>query len=400
MFFHRQGLTIAGLIAVAVFVCSTLLAAPGRQVKLMVEPDRDDRAFPHSTLTEHGASTVADYGRARVVAVPEVAFERLSDRLGLLGFEVRMLEEIIHTPRRAIDARVDKVPPTPFEAGLFLLQYAAPPTPEWQAEVRTSGAVRVETLPERAVILAATVQQIARLRRPWVQYLGPYLHEYKFAPVGDTHRGEFTIQMADTPLSAGAFARIAQRVGGFQNESRYDGQLMARFAADVETARDLLEEPFVLGVETYVPPQPSDERQALSVTSVASTPSGQYLTWLSGRGITPNALTSSGIVVDIADMGVDMGCSSHTINGHPDLRGRMVYHNGPIVNGTAVGSLRSPQFKDAYGHGTIVATSLPGIPVRGSTRLGRRPRGSACAIQVRSITGQASRQECASVRRS
>jgi hypothetical protein len=358
MFIHRQGLTSAALIAVAVLVCSTLLAAPGRHVKLLVEPDRYDRSFPHSTLTEHGASTVADYGRARVVTVPEVAFERLSDRLGLLGFEVRRLEEIIHTPRRAIDARVDKVPPTPFEAGLFLLQYAAPPTPEWQAEVRTSGAVPVETLPERAVILAATVQQIARLRRPWVQYLGPYLQEYKFAPVGDTHSGKFTIQMADTPLSAEAVARVEERVGGFQGRSSYDGQLVARFASDLEAAQELLEEPFVLGVETYIPPQPSDERQALSVTSAASVPSGAYLTWLNGRGITPNALTSSGIVVDIADTGVDMGCSSHTVVGHPDLMGRIVYHNGPLVDGVVVGSGRSPKFTDARGHGTIVGGAL------------------------------------------
>lgn len=313
MFVHRHWLTIAGLMAVALF-CGSLLAAPGRQTKFLVEPGRDYRVFPDSVLTEHGASTVADYGRGRVIAVPEAASDRLSDKLALLGFEVRMLEEVIQTPRRAIDARVDKVPPAPFEAGLFLLQYAAPPTGEWQAEVRASGAVRVETLPERTVVLAATAQQIARLRRPWVQYLGPYLREYKFAPAGDTRRGEFTMQMADTALSAKAVARIEERVGGFQARSSYDGQLVARFASDLETAQELLEEPFVLGVETYIPPQPSDERQALSVTSVASVPSGAYLTWLNGRGITPNALTSSGIVVDIADMGVDMGCSSHTIN--------------------------------------------------------------------------------------
>lgn len=100
---------------------------------------------------------------------------------------------------------------------------------------------------------------------PGHEYGGPYLADYKFRPAG-IDQGEFTLQMADTDGTKASIVSIEARVGRFLSASSSDHILTARFRADRETAEDLVNEPFVLGVETFVPLQPSDERQALSLT--------------------------------------------------------------------------------------------------------------------------------------
>jgi hypothetical protein len=332
----------------------------------MVYEERGNARVPAHALTD-GARVLADYPSMQAISVPEVAVDRVAARLAEAGFELIALEETIRTPRRTIDPRGEQPPDPPFEAGLFLLQFAAPATPAWQAFVRQGGVDVIESIPERAVIVSATAQQVQALSRmPWVQYAGPYLPSHKFGPDADEWDTEFNIQMARTLLSATAVTRVRERVGGFVTETAYGSQITAHIKTDLATARDLLNEPFVLGVEKYIPLQPSDERQALSLSGAAS-PSGAYLSWLATRGITPNALTSSGIVVDIADSGVDMGCG--TIGRHPDLAGRIVYHNG------TTGSSTSPAYKDTLAHGTVVAGIVAGNPGAGIDTTGGPTNG-------------------------
>lgn len=352
-----------------------LCSAPGfaapakKERKLLVTPSgQQQRRVPAALLTE-GSRVMADYDAMQAIGVPEAAYDRIAEKLAKNGFEVTELENGIRTPRRFIEAGMVS-PAAPYAAGLFLLQYSAPATPAWQALVRRSGVEVVESLPERAVVVTASREQAGVLARfPWVDYIGPYLAEYKHAPVGEADSTEYTIQMADTTASAQAVEELKARVGGFLTESRYGGQLTARIrTANLAAARALLDEPFVMAVEAYVPSQPSDERQSLSATTTAATPAigASYLNWLAARGITPNALTNSGIVVDVADSGVDLGCINNA-NRHRDLVGRVVYNND-LLGGTT-------DRRDTYGHGTVVATIVGGNPVAGVNSAGGATAG-------------------------
>lgn len=336
-------------------------AAPAKdEVKWLVTPKRQNSRFAADRVTAAGARVLATYPHMHAIALPAAARDRVGEHL--THFEIMELEEVIRTPRRTIDPRSEHAPAAPFPAGLFLIQFVAPPTAAWQDHLRLAGIRAVESLPERTIIVSATATQIDALTTlPWVQYAGPYLRDYKFTPRNAETAREFLVQIADTPASKTAIARIRERVGGFRDESAYDAQLTARIETDLTVVNELLDEPFVLGIETLVPMGDSDERQALSVTG-ATAPSGQYLTWLSSRNITPNQLTDSGIVVDIADTGLDMGCDA--ISEHADLVGRKVYYKGT-----------GAQNQDTGRHGTIIAGIVGGNPVAGKTTQNQATQG-------------------------
>jgi hypothetical protein len=345
-----------------------LSASANTDRKLMLTHRTANHRVTLADVAEPGARMIAEYEAMSVVTVPESAWERVAARLMKAGFDVTELDDTIETPRHRIKPAIDRAPTAPFAAGLFILQYAAPATGAWQAALRQSGVVVVQSLPGRAVLLSASTEQIARLAKlPWVEYVGPYLAEYKYAPLARLEHTEFTVQIANTTASAAAVEAVRARVGGFLTESRYESELTARIKMkDLASARALLEEPFVLAVEAYVPPEVSDERQAYSLSGAAVPTGGNYLAWLASRGITPNALTNSGIVVDIADSGVDMGCLN--IQRHWDLRGRVVYY-------TSTGS--ASDRSDNLGHGTVVAGIVGGNPVAGVDSVGNATNGFA-----------------------
>ena len=357
---------------------------PLNDLRYIVHSQQRNRTATREQLAAAGARVLAVYGRSHAVRVREAARDLFLARMAALGLEVREFQEFIHTPARRIDPRVDLPPAAPGGTGLFLLQYAAPPLPEWQAAIRAAGMVEILPLPERAIVVIATREQIAHVaREPWIEYSGPYLPDYKFQPAG-IDQGEFTIQIADTGATRPSIASIEARVGGFVTTSSSDHILTARFRADRATAADLVTEAFVLGVETFVPLRPSDERQALSLTgettlsaaaSFAKNLPGtatNYRRWLDHYGFTANALTTSGIVVDVADTGLLNGCSAHSTNdrAHVDLRGRVVYHNGATIvtlsgSTTEAGVSRDPDYSDEDGHGTVVASMIAGNPLSG-----------------------------------
>lgn len=367
-----RGAAIAVLAAMMLGTISISGGPVATERKLLLTPRGENRRVAPADLAEPHARVVAEYEAMHVVAVPEVAVDHVSARLHKLGFDVTELDDVIETPRRKIKPGVDHPPPAPFTAGLFIVQYTAPATAAWQAALRGSGVVVVQSLPGRAVLVAASVEQVARLSKlPWVQYTGPYVAEYKYAPLAPPGHTEFTIQIANTVGSAPAINAIRERVGGFLSESRYESELTARIRTDdLASAQALLNEPFVIAVEAYVPAELSDERQALSLTGAAVPTGGNYLTWLANRGITPTALTNSGIVVDVADTGVDMGCSTSTTLKHKDLLGRIVYYT------SALGSSATDR-SDTVGHGTVVAGIVGGNPSAGVNSVGAPTTGFA-----------------------
>ncbi|MGN6186691.1 MAG: S8 family serine peptidase, partial [Thermoanaerobaculia bacterium] len=326
--------------------------------------------LPQQALGADGASVIATYPSMHAVRVPLVARDRVADRLRSAGFDVQELAHVIHAPGRLIDPRREPPMDASFDAGLYLLQYAAPATPEWQAYLRLVDARVVQSLAERAVVVTARRSTAAALARlAWVEYVGPYVFAFKFAPAYGTAEGAYTLVMADTSLSAAEIAATRARVNGFVTETSHDGVLVARVQTDFLTAISLVDEPFVLGVEPYIAPQLSDERQDLGITGVSSPVGGNYLNWLAARGITPNALTQSGAIVDVADTGVDLGCYPYIGPQHDDLQGRLVYHNGEYGSGL------DPQYKDNRGHGTIIAGIVGGLPTAGIDSAGSPTMG-------------------------
>jgi hypothetical protein len=342
------------------FSCLPLVAAPVRdELKFTVISTRAIVALPLQVLAAERGRVVAEYPAMHVIGVPSAAADRVADRLVRLGFEVTPLDELIRTPGRTIDPHRDAPAAAAHTAGLYVLQYEAPPTAAWQALVRDAGVVAVAPLPHQTTIICATAEQVAALNRlPWVRYLAPYLPEDKYSPSREGDAGLYTLQMATAEIAAQAIEHIRTQVGGFRAESVYGGQLTAIIETDLTTARALVHDPFVLGVAPYALPEPSDERQALSVTGVA-TPSGDYLAWLAARGITPEELTRSEAVVDIADTGVDYGCLVNREGAHADFRDRIVY-----VGGTTGGTLSVP-YSDNYAHGSVVAGVAAGNPAAG-----------------------------------
>lgn len=347
-----------------------------KEVKYVVHPVQVH--VTKEQLIAAGGRILATYGAAHAVAVPEAAVAGFLQRMSATKADLRELAHGIHTPGRSIDPRVDVPPVAEAGAGLFVLQYVAPAMPAWQQELRDLGVVAIQSLPERAAVVVATRDQIAVLATaPWLEYVGLYASDYKFAPAGPG-RGEFVIQIADTATTADAISRIEERVGGFVTRTTYEGLLTARFRGDFGAARSLLTEPFVLGLETYVPPQPSDERQTLSLMGTrtmpnavqtayggsALSPAGPYRAWLQRYGFTPTALSSSNIVVDIADTGLDMGCygSSTGTRRHADLIDRVAYNNGTTTTSGDLGASTSPPFKDPKGHGTVLAGIVAANP--------------------------------------
>ncbi len=322
--------------------------AEAPQVKYMLHSSKPGLRVRPADVAVLGARSLAEYEAMHAVTVPEAAREAFLQRVAHLGLEAVELEDVVRTPRATLSTKARHIFRPPAQPGLFIVQHIAPATEAWQAAVRNSGAVIVASLPERAVLLAADAEQIADLARlPWVQYASVYEPSYKYAPAAAPDQTEFTLQVADMPASAQAVAAIRSRVGGFSDETRHGATLTARFTANLPTALSLLSEPFVIGVEAFTPMKASDERQSLSLTTVSppNLQTTRYLAWLAapGRDITPNNLTQSNIVVDIADTGVDAGCGN-TSQRHADLGGRTVYHTGaPLSGGAKAGSGRNPK---------------------------------------------------------
>jgi len=333
----------------------------GTQRKLLVIYQSHSRGLPPDIASDEAIHRLAQYDSMEAIALPETALDRVASRLAAMGYEVRELEDVIRTPGKAIATEHKQAPTFPHESGLYVLQFSAPATADWQTEVRESGVRVIDSLPERAIVIAGTAQAVAALAvKPWIQYAGPYLAEHKFMTTIPADQSEFLVRLADTPDSASNIAHIRDRVGNFTWEDRHDSSLIAHFRGDAETARSLLLDPFVITVEPHTAMQLSDERQAISVegaTSPTIPPATRYLNWLASHGITPSNLTNSGIIVDVADTGIDWGYSyriSEWEQWHPDLQGRVVYHNG------TQGSLSFPTYRDREGHGTMVASIVGG----------------------------------------
>ena len=359
---------------------ASLFAAtlPGERTVVLRSLD-PNAAAPAALLNVAGVRTLASSPRFWAIAVPAGALGDLQAKATSLGLDISVLDDAILAPGQRVDTSVAQT--APHDAGLCLLQYDGPSQPEWQRLVAATGATLVEALPPRAAVLVATPAQYAALRQlPFVRFIGAYAAAMKSAPPPRTRPDitSYVVQFADVPEAQAHIASLRATIGTVY-EARVGGRLNARIQTDAATAAAFLNDSFVLGVEPYVSPQFSDERQAIALTGMSTPFGSNYLNWLALRGITPNALTNSGIIVDVADSGTDVGCPFPSIE-FADLTRRKVYFND--YTGTDV------RGGDNAGHGTVVAGVIAGNPLAGIGTDGTPTQGMGAAFHDSDTYGQ------------
>lgn len=313
------------------------------------------------------ASVIASYSSFSVVEVPDVAAAAMADVAARHGYEAILLDEKIHTPsQRVVDPRdpVSPTSPATFGDGLFVLQYRAFASPVWRDAVARLGLVEIERLPERAVVVAGSHEAfLAASDLPFVQFAHRFDVSWKAAPVASLmEKGQYTIQFADTPQAASNIEDLRTIAGGFQHEVQYLTYHNIRVELNGAQLAKVVDLPYVLSVERFVPPAPSEERQAHAIKGIAAPDGTSYVTWLAARGITPAELTASNILVDVVDLGLDRGCG--LFPQHPDLAGREAYWHVYTNEPTPTTPPNSPPFPangaDRANHGTMVAGIIGG----------------------------------------
>src|SRR5215212_1495573 len=140
----RVSVAVVALVATFWIVVSAF-GGPARPGWTKVELTRLEgaaTAAPAALLTAFGAELVSDYGTFAVAMVPGPALEGMNRAARAHGVSLRQRDDLdlLHCPGATVDVRrglVD-VPPdglsrpyAPRQLGLFTMQFAGPPRPEW-----------------------------------------------------------------------------------------------------------------------------------------------------------------------------------------------------------------------------------------------------------------------------
>lgn len=358
-----------------VFVLCFVFAIQAADRKFLAIAPSDRRPLPEAVRNDPDARVIATYPVMHAISLPERALERIADRLERAGFELRELPDVIYTPARKLETGVLQPAAIPDQSGLFVIQFVAPATEQWQAALRARGIEIVDALPERAAIVSARPDAMRSLaREKWIQYAAPFAADQKAGQRAVSPSDLYYVQIATTGAAEGVLEHFRVRFKEFLYETHHATDAVVLVRANAAEAQALLNEPFVVAVDPYFPQGLSDERQALGVTglSVLTSTTTKYLNWLNSSArnyIVPNNLTNDQwgrkIIVDVADTGVDLGCCAYDSIRHYDLLGRVVYNGGTFKVQSSGCTLQ-----DTSAHGTVVATIAGGLPVTGQNSAG------------------------------
>ncbi len=287
----------------------------------------------------------------------------------------------IKTSRSAMEATAQ---PTRDGAGngLHLVQFDGPIQPEWVDQLKQSGYRIVDYIPENAYLVygGLSALQSVRARTKHVCWEGAYLASDKIhpraRPAAASSRkamsGEddlFAVQLVlDEAVNAETVAllnALAKEPVERNNAFRHYRNIVVRLSpAEVET---IAARPDVISIAPYSMPRKHDERQSMIVagqlTGDSPTAPG-YLAWLASKGFTQQQFTSSGLVVDVADSGLDNGTTSPNHFGlypgaNVGLASRVAYARleGTPNSGSTL--------QGCDGHGTLNAHIIGGYNDRG-----------------------------------
>jgi subtilisin family serine protease len=311
-----------------------------------------------------------------LVAVPDTEGEEIAE-LEARGYRVKLLSDtnLIYVGTYVIDIESGE-PTVPAnleipaeEAAIWshhLVQLAAPPTPDWIAQIEALGLDVAEPISAYALFVRALPAELARLRDlSFVVWTGPFKPAYRIAQ--NLQEQEGRIQYVNVGIyPAEAAGKVKERIaalnGAIHNEWGQDGNYRDRFHVliiEIDSAQipALACVPDVRWLSFQAPKMTADDERTTQIIAQnfdgapppATAPVIGYQTALGALG-----LSGSGVVIGICDSGVSTNTAATM---HPDLKGRLRFFQD------TTGGL-TPQ--DVGGHGTHVAGIALGSAGSGS----------------------------------
>ena len=346
-------------------------ATPISEASLKIET-RDSAVA--AKLKAQGATLIGDYGSYQLFEAPAAPALSRSDALT----RVRQEYNVIRLNAGPLDtskpeARVTRKALESFSGKkLHLVHFAGPPQPAWVQELRDAGVKLVAYVPQNAYLVfgdAASLKKVRTLaaRAPHIQWEGAYLREHRLPnetqiqgaarKLRKSATDAFAVQIVDDPeVNPATLALLDrfkleapirfERTRGFVN-------VVVRLGSDALT--ELGGQPDIISIRPYYPRNKTGERQgqivAGNLTGNLPTAPG-YLDWLASKGFTQEQFLTSGLVVDVADSGLDNGTTSPNHmglyqGGLTSNVSRVVYAR---LEGTPNGSSTT---QGCDGHGTL-----------------------------------------------
>ncbi len=234
-------------------------------------------------------------------------------------------------------------------SALHLIQFDGPIQPEWVEQLKQAGYQIVDYIPENAYLVygGSSALKSVRARAKHVKWEGAYLAGDKIHPRAlpgaakerRAQTGEddlFAVQLvqdgAGNAETLALLAGLAREPLKRNDPFRHYRNIVVRMdPAEVGT---VAARPDVISLAPYVVPRKFDERQGMIVAGqmTGNGPTGPgYLAWLASKGFDQQDFTSSGLLVDVCDSGIDNGTNNPNhfglyVSGSTGLASRVAYN--------------------------------------------------------------------------
>jgi hypothetical protein len=307
---------------------------------------KQPNASAAAAIAGDGAVVLEDYDSYVLLSAPTANIERVLARAAAAGVGAAAHDEydLLGLPGGTLDTRVGVLPPAGAQliaeypkdvVGLYILQFLGPLKPDWLNEIANAGGIVIEPIPVNGYLAALTPEAAARVAAlPQVQFLGVYQPFQKAAMVdrGASEEQDVIVQLADAPGIEATIKELAARLGTLTETKNWGGHYVSGRLHSQDVA-SLLAMPLVIGVHRLTALQPSDERQAMSLTTHLTTSNGNtiptlpgtYASWLTDPAACDvcGNLSDEGFIIGIADTGVDNGSAGiHHLDLQPANRVR------------------------------------------------------------------------------
>ncbi len=335
----------------------------------IVDVERRQASAPADLLHAFGAELISDYGTFSIVYAPQSAVAGLTSAAAARGLAVRTRDELdllklpggnMDTREAMTEARMDAsiLEYPQGKPGLFVLQMAGPPRPEWIRELQSIGWTLARYVPNNGYIAIGTAAlQGATKQLPYVQWLDIFQPHQKNGCIGP--EGGSTRLVFDLPTGPALEETIAAIQAEADGEIRVDRgpeDTLVYAAMPYSQAAKLLRQQLVIGVSGEMRAALADERQAMSLTSLldstksrpASDSGTKYWRWVKEHCPNCADMPSDVWKISIADTGLDDGIYQAG-QGHPDFAGRVTSGRAFAENSGCPGTC------DWIFHGTLVA---------------------------------------------
>ncbi|WP_440951726.1 PGF-pre-PGF domain-containing protein [Methanococcoides sp. FTZ1] len=224
----------------------------------------------------------------------------------------------------------------------YIVQFKGTVKEEWKLDVRATGAIIYDYIPNNAfIIFMDTSVKTELYDLEFVQWIGPYLPSYRVSP----HLSSLSDEYGKVDIVVMIFdpddnERISAEISGFGGEVIDTSGDMIRARIDITSVPEIAALNGVSWIEQHLQPVILNDvaEGIINVSYVRDT----------------HGLTGSGQIIGVADTGLDTGFNNGSM--HDDLEGRIVGLVDWSDNG--MGDYKLGFYFD--GHGTHVAGSAVG----------------------------------------